>query len=87
MDKISINHIKGIYKYNNNNLHNGIDFLNYHIMMYNLDEMITRDLKFSVKNYDMCLCFLMNNARKLFVHHKSNKKCFSRRKQFAKEEI
>ena len=58
MDKISINHIKGIYKYNNNNLHNGIDFLNYHIMMYNLDEMITRDLKFSVKKLRYVFMFL-----------------------------
>lgn len=75
MNKISINHIKSIYRYNNNIYDSGTP-LNFQIT-HNIYEMIERDLKFGVKHYDMC--FLGNNI--IHVYHKSNKKYLHRRKK------
>ena len=80
MNKISINHIKGIYKYNN---YYGIfyrgAFLNLHIM-HSINEAIENDLiKFGVKDYDMC--FFLGNINNIYAYHKSNKKWLRRRKK------
>ena len=52
MNKISINHVKGIYEYNNNNFYSKVS-IHFQITL-SINEMIERDLKFGVKNYDMC---------------------------------
>ena len=78
MDKISINHIKGIYKYNNNNFYSKVS-IHFQITL-SINEMIERDLKFGVKNYDMCF---LGNINNIYAYHKSNKKCLSRRKKIS----
>ena len=76
MDKISINHIKSIYRYNNNIYYSGTP-LNFQITL-NIYEMIERDLKFGVNHYDMCF---LGNINIIHAYHKSNKKCLHRRKK------
>ena len=78
MIKISINHVKGIYEYNNNNFYSKVS-IHFQITL-SINEMIERDLKFGVNNYDICFLGNINNIK---VYHKSNKKCLSRRKKIS----
>ena len=78
MNKISINHVKGIYEYNNNNFYSKVS-IHFQITL-SINEMIERDLKFGVNYYDICFLGNINNIK---AYHKSNKKCLSRRKKIS----